>query len=244
MPEWWFSPLSGAVSHEIAPWAYWLARCMVLAWGVLLPLGAIVARFYKVMPGQNWPRELDNARWWHGHRRLQWAGVGVMTLGLWLAWNHAAEAGGGVGISTRAFVSTTAQAHAWAGWALCAVAWLQIAGGLARGSKGGPTDVQMRGDHYDMTPRRTSFERAHKALGWLAVGASMVVIALGLVVADAPRWMALVLALWWLVLAAVCAVLQQSGRCIDTYQAIWGPDPIHPGNRMSPVGWGVRRPLG
>ena len=180
----------------------------------------------------------------HGHRRLQWAGVGVMTFGLWLAWNHAAEAGGGAGISTRAFTSTAARAHAWAGWALCAVAWLQIAGGLARGSKGGPTDVQMRGDHYDMTPRRTSFERAHKALGWLAVVASMVVIALGLVVADAPRWMALVLALWWLVLAAVCAVLQQRGRCIDTYQAIWGPDPIHPGNRMSPVGWGVRRPLG
>ena len=96
MMEWWFSPLSGAVSHEIAPWAYWHARCMVLAWGVLLPLGAIVARFYKVLPGQNWPRELDNARWWHGHRRLQWAGVGVMTLGLWLAWNHAAEQGGGI----------------------------------------------------------------------------------------------------------------------------------------------------
>ena len=36
--------------------------------------------------------------------------------------------------------------------------------------------------------------------------------------------------------------LQRQGRCIDTYQAIWGPDPRHPGNRLKPVGWGVRRP--
>ena len=238
MTAWWLSPLSGAVSHEIAPWAYWHARCMVLAWGVLLPLGAIVARFYKVMPGQGWPGALDNKRWWHGHRTLQRAGVGAMTLGLWFVWNRA------TGSDAGQHTATAAQLHSWAGWALCAAGWLQIAGGFARGSKGGPTDAQLRGDHYDMTPRRMSFERVHKALGWSALVAAMVVIALGLRVADAPRWMALVLALWWLLLIVVFVELQRRGRCIDTYQAIWGPDPAHPGNRIAPVGWGVRRPLG
>ncbi|MEN9629798.1 MAG: hypothetical protein RJA10_3026, partial [Pseudomonadota bacterium] len=68
------------------------------------------------------------------------------------------------------------------------------------------------------------------------------VIGLGLQVADAPRWMVLALAGWWLLLAVVACRLQQQGRCIDTYQAIWGPDPRHPGNHLKPVGWGVRRP--
>jgi hypothetical protein len=45
--------LSGSTDHSIAPWAYWHARCMVLAWG------ALIARFFKVTPLQAWPRELD-----------------------------------------------------------------------------------------------------------------------------------------------------------------------------------------
>ena len=236
--DWLLGPLSGAVSHEIAPWAYWHARCMVLAWAVLLPLGALIARFYKITPQQDWPRELDNPRWWHAHRGLQWAGVAAMSLGLWIVWNRAGAAGPGN------FAGSTARLHAWAGWAVCAAAGLQIAGGIARGSKGGPTGAQMRGDHYDMTPWRNAFERVHKALGWLAVLAAVGVIGLGLVGADAPRWMALVLAVWWAVLVAAFMVLQRRGRCIDTYQAIWGPDPRHPGNRIEPIGWGVRRPLG
>ena len=32
-------------------------------WAVLLPLGALLARYFKVMPGQRWPDVLDNPRW-------------------------------------------------------------------------------------------------------------------------------------------------------------------------------------
>jgi Eukaryotic cytochrome b561 len=232
MMEWLLLPLSGSAQHHIDAWAYWHARCMVAGWGVLLPLGALVARFYKVTPRQDWPRELDNKAWWHGHRTLQWAGVALVTLGVALAWGQGAAA------------TKVAQWHAWAGWAVSIAVWLQIAGGFARGSKGGPTAEQLRGDHYDMTPWRLAFERLHKGLGWAAVLASVAVIALGLVAADAPRWMVLVLALWWAALAATFVRLQRAGRCIDTYQAIWGPAPAHPGNQRPPTGWGVRRPFG
>lgn len=230
MVDWWLLPLSGKPDHALAAWAYWHARCMVLGWGVLLPLGALAARYFKVTPRQRWPEQLDNKAWWHAHRALQWAGIVVMSLGAWLAWG---QGGGG---------SPAARLHAWAGWALVALGWLQIAAGLLRGSKGGPTDVQMQGDHYDMSPYRAGFERLHKGVGWLALVAAVAVIALGLQVADAPRWMALVLAAWWLLLGAAAWRWQQQGRCIDTYQAIWGPDPRHPGNRLKPIGWGVRRP--
>jgi hypothetical protein len=230
MLDWLLTPLSGAADHHLAPWAYWHARLMVVGWGVLLPLGALMARYFKVMPGQRWPEQLDNKAWWHGHQALQWGGVLVMTLGLAVSWGHAAGA------------TAAARWHVWGGWAIAALGWLQIAAGLARGSKGGPRDAQLRGDHYDMTPHRVRFERLHKTFGWAAVLGAIAVIGLGLVAADAPRWMALTLGLWWTMLGALAWRWQRQGRCIDTYQAIWGPDPRHPGNRRDPVGWGVRRP--
>jgi hypothetical protein len=93
-----------------------------------------------------------------------------------------------------------------------------------------------------MTPRRRWFERLHKSIGWLAVLLALVVIGLGLKAADAPRWMPGMLALWWTVLGLWAWRLQRAGRCIDTYQAIWGPDPRHPGNQRAPIGLGVTRP--
>ena len=153
-----------------------------------------------------------------------------MTLGLLLAYNMGSRG------------SLLAQIHAGAGWALCVAGWAQVCGGWLRGNKGGPTEAALRGDHYDMTPRRLAFEKIHKTLGWLCLLAAMLVTALGLVVADAPRWMSLLLALWWAALAMAAFVLQQRGRCVDTYQAIWGPGAEHPGNGMTPIGWGIRRP--
>lgn len=229
---WLLAPLSGAEQHHIPAWAYWHARCMVLGWGVLLPVGALTSRYFKVTPRQRWPQELDNKAWWHAHRALQWAGVAAMSLGVMLAWRHGSAD------------TTLARLHAGVGWSLVALGWLQIGTGLARGSKGGPTSAELRGDHYDMTPHRVWFERVHKGLGWLAVLAAIGVIAMGLTIADAPRWMALTLTAWWLGLAGVAWHWQRQGRCIDTYQAIWGPDPSHPGSRLDPIGWGVCRPGG
>ncbi len=228
--DWLSLPWSGSAQHHIEPWAFWHARCMVLGWAVLLPLGALAARYYKVTARQRWPEQLDNKAWWHSHQLLQWAGVLAMSAGVAFAWRRGHGA------------AAAAQLHALAGWALVALGWTQVAYGLARGSKGGPTDVRTRGDHYDMTPRRVHFERIHKSLGWLAVLAAIAVTVLGLQVADAPRWMFALLSTWWLLLATVAWRLQRRGRCVDTYQAIWGPDPRHPGNRIKPIGWGIRRP--
>ena len=226
---WLLLPLSGATEHHIAGRTAWHARLMVLGWGFLLPLGALAARFFKILPGQDWPQQLDNKAWWHAHRGFQWAGVLAMTAGLTLAY----------GLSRG--LSPSARIHAWLGWGLCVAGWLQVLGGLCRGTKGGPTDRQVRGDHYDMTPWRVGFERLHKALGWSAIVVAALTIALGLIVADAPRWMAVLLGGWWLTLMAAFAGLQWQGRCIDTYQAIWGPAGSHPGNLRPVVGWGVRR---
>ena len=228
--EWWLSPLSGATIHVAEGWMVWHARVMVLAWSVLLPLGVLAARYFKVTPKQNWPRQVDNPAWWHAHRALQYSGVVLMLLGVALAWDKGAQS------------TNIAAWHAYLGWVVVALGAIQVAGAWMRGSKGGPTDVVMRGDHYDMTPHRLWFEGIHKALGWFAVVAAIATVCLGLLTADAPRWMAMVLLLWWLALLAFGTYLERSSRCIDTYQAIWGPDNIHPGNSRQHIGWGMQRP--
>lgn len=228
--DWWLSPLSGATAHVADGWMVWHARVMVLAWSVLLPLGVLAARYFKVTPQQDWPRHIDNRVWWHAHRALQYSGVVLMLVGVALAWDRGAR------------LTSIAAWHAYLGWGIVVLGVLQVVGAWMRGSKGGPTDIDMRGDHYDMTPHRLWFEGIHKTLGWLAVVAAIATVCLGLLAADAPRWMALMLLLWWLALLALGVYLERSSRCIDTYQAIWGPDSIHPGNRRQHIGWGMKRP--
>jgi hypothetical protein len=218
--HWLLSPLSGAATHHLDVRVVWHARLMVLAWAILLPLGAIAARFFKVTPGQDWPRVVDNRAWWHAHQALQYGGALLMLAGAALAWNSAAP------------VSTVGNLHGYLGWSVVALGALQVVSAWLRGSKGGPTDQQMRGDHYDMTSHRVWFERIHKTCGWTAIGLAVLTVILGLWAADAPRWMAVVLALWWLALLAWAVGLERTGRRINTYQAIWGPDMKHPGNQL------------
>lgn len=229
---WWWAPASGAHEHLISASMAWHGRLMVFAWGVMVPVSILLARYFKVMPGQRFPQELDRKFWWHGHRALGYAAAGLTALGLALVMDGAGPVG------------PARDVHGGMGWTLVLLVLAQIAGGHLRGSKGGPTDACRHGDHYDMTPRRIVFERVHKSLGVLALALAWLTLLLGLHITDAPRWMWLMLSLWWLCLLALALRLQSQGRCVDTYQAIWGLDPDLPGARLKPIGWGIRRLTG
>ena len=226
---WLLTPLSGASRHGIQGWEAWHGRLMVLAWTVLLPVGALVARFGKVPRQALWPAQLDRQAWWQTHRAVQSSGIAVMSVAAGVALLHASRSG------------RAATIHHVLGWIVVAVGWTQGLSALLRGTKGGPTDVVLRGDHYDMTRRRVAFEWLHKSLGWLVLPAVWAATAYGLLLADAPRWMPIVIALWWAAWLAAFVALQRSGRCVDTYQAIWGDAGDHPGNARRPIGWGVVR---
>ena len=214
-------PVDPARLHAVGFWLSWHARLMVLAWGLCAPLGIIFARFFKIWPGQDWPRRLDDQTWWILHRRLQYATCALTLIALALILRD-----------PRAHFPRGL--HGWLGWGVVALAALQLAGAALRGRKGGPTDRapggSPRGDHYDMTRRRRIFEAGHKATGRVAVLGSIAAILTGLWQANAPLWMWLALTGWWIALAITCGVLQSRGWVIPTYQAIWGPDPRHPGN--------------
>jgi hypothetical protein len=229
MIEWLAAPIDPLRGHSIAGAVAWHGRFMVVAWGVLFPLGVLVARFGKVTPRQDWPRRLDNKLWWYAHNILQYAGLGVCLVAIWLVARGLPR-----------------DRHSALGWLVLLLLAVQVLGGWLRGSKGGPTDRaadgSIHGDHYDMTPRRRAFERVHKSVGYVALLTAVLAILTGLWSANAARWMWLALTGWWVLLGGLAVVWQRQGRTVDTYQAIWGPDPRHPGNRLTPIGWGINRP--
>lgn len=192
------------------------AALMIAAWAVLLPAGAVLARYGKVTADQDFPREVDNPYWWNWHRLLQYSGVAVATAAFA---SVLAETGG-----------RFATAHGVVGLAVLALGWAQVAAGWLRGTKGGPTETgadpvrpeTWRGDHYDMTPRRRLFERWHKVAGWIALGLSGLALLLGAALVGSPAWLLGLLGAVQGCALAGCLDGALRGRWVDTYRALWG----------------------
>ena len=224
MIDWLLAPIDATRPHDVGLAHAWHGRLMVLAWGFLVPTGVLAARFFKVLPRQRFPEVVENLAWWRAHLTAQWSALALMGAGLVLVWVAAPSP------------SATARAwlHAALGWAVVGLGAAQMLSGLFRGSKGGPTDRRgrIRGDHYDMTRHRLIFERVHKTIGYGALLLSLAAVLSGLWQANAPKWFWLVLAFWWGGLLSLFVLLERRGMVVDTYVALWGPDPSHPGNRM------------
>ena len=191
---------------------------MAAAWLALLPAGVLIARFFKVTRSQDWPNALDNQFWWHCHRILNYAGVLLATVGfLWIVSVYK-------GLSLGSW-------HGRLGLLTLVLAWLQVASGLLRGSKGGPTDTgadpddprSWRGDHYDMTRRRRLFEAWHKSAGYLALALAVPSAWLGLRLIGSAYWIQLLPWLAALIFLVLFRRFTRQGRWIDTHEAIWGP---------------------
>lgn len=232
MLDWLLLPLDAARGHDVDGLIAWHGRLMVLAWGILVPIGVIAARFFKILPRQDWPRHVDNQVWWVIHRVCQYVASAATLVALAC-----------ILIELRA--ASVASLHALFGWSVLLLLCVQLLGGWSRGSKGGPTepapDGTTRGDHYDMTRHRRVFERLHKSAGYLALLVAACAIGTGLWHVNAPRGFWLLIGGWWGGCTVTFVALQRRGRAFDTYQAIWGPDPAHPGNAVAPIGWGIRR---
>lgn len=231
MWDWLLSSIHDNHLHAPTDTQLWHARLMFAAWGVIAPIAILIARFCKVLPSQDWPRQLDNRFWWRCH----WIGqTAVLALSL-----------GAAALVMNAAI-TTHNLHGTLGFGVLLLVCSQVVLGLLRGSKGGPDDRRsngdLHGDHYAMTRRRRMFEQLHKSLGYLVLLLAAINILTGLWAVNAPRWMWLTIALWWGTLIWLSASLQQRGFAIDTYQAIFGPDPEYPGNQLPPAGWGMQRP--
>jgi hypothetical protein len=237
--DWLMTSPDGSVRLLTDTGIVWHGRIMTAVWLMLVPVAVVVARFYKVTPRQDWPRVLDNPFWFIWHRRLGYlaASLTLLAMGSIMLRKDARFDG--------AFV------HAVAGWSVIAFVLFQVANALLRGTHGGPVDPftrakrppeQWAGDHYCMTRRRIVFEYTHKLAGYVVLPAALTAIVSGLAMVHAPRWMWLGLVVICVVLVFVFVWLQRKGRCLDTYQAIWGTDPALPGNRRTrPIGWGIRR---
>lgn len=230
--DWLLSPIDPARAHDLSVSISWHARTMVVVWSFLIPLGILSARFFKVMPKQKWPEELDNQTWWKSHLTFQYLAGLLIIFSIWLIWDKSGS-------------YAESNWHVWLGWLTVGLCSTQYIAGWLRGTKGGPAEVErtgtIRGDHFDMTTRRNIFEYFHKIVGYLCLFISWATTLVGLWVVNAPRWMWVIILAWWLLIMIAFSLLQRAGKASDTYQAIWGDDPELPGNKVRSIGWGIKR---
>jgi heme A synthase len=188
--HWLVTPISGASDHAIAMPLAWHGRLMVLAMGLLTPPLIIVARFFKIMPRQDWPRQLDNPFWFITHRR--WGHIVGAIVAIAMAFV----------LVERGWESPLNNLHTATGWLVVVLVLVQLVGSWLRGTHGGPVDPFTRkprprelwpGDHFSMTRRRIIFEHIHKGAGYLLLALTVLALCTGLIAADAPRWMPIVL---------------------------------------------------
>jgi hypothetical protein len=171
--HWLATPISGASEHAIAMALAWHGRLMVLAMGLLTPPLIIVARFFKVTPRQDWPRQLDNPFWFITHRR----------------WGHIVGAIVAAGMAfvliERGLTSPLHNMHTAGGWLVVVLVLVQLIGAWLRGTHGGPVDPFSRkprppelwpGDHFSMTRRRIIFEHIHKSAGYLLLALTVLAL--------------------------------------------------------------------
>lgn len=216
----------------------WHGRLMVLSWLVAMPAAVLVARYLKVTPKQDWPQQLGNSFWFIWHRRLSQLTALIALLALAL-------------VLMDQGLAPLVAGHVWLGWLTLVLLGVQIVTAVFRGTHGGPIEPftgrkkpveEWPGDHYSMTTRRIIFEWIHKFTGYALIISSVLAIFTGLEHAGAPRWMFLGGGLLVLMWTGIALRLQSAGRCLDTYQAIWGLDPSLPGNRRRrAIGLGIRR---
>lgn len=235
---WFTAPIRAGLAEPVNAADGWHGVLMMIAAGGVLPFALLITRYWKIVPGQDWPRALDHPLWWRVHRLMGYGSAAGVLAGFAFVFH---------GMSVDAYLL---HPHAWSGWLAGVMLLALLINGWLRGTMGGPGHRQrgtlvhlheLPGDHYDMTRRRRWFERTHKTLGYSLMAVFAISLFTGLWHVAAPRWALLLLAGWWLLLLSLAFRWERQGRVVDGYQAKWGPGMNHPGNRIPVLGWGSRR---
>ena len=114
--EWMFAPIDATRVHDVGWHLSWHARLMVIAWAFLVPSGVLAARFFKILPKQNWPEVRDSKTWWNIHRGFQYTSTVLMITAVILIYNAPP-------------LNISSGPHSYLGWIVLALVGFQIWGG-------------------------------------------------------------------------------------------------------------------
>src|SRR5690606_1573231 len=124
--ELWFwltDPLRGDTFIELAEPTRLHGLLMALAVGVLLPLSVLLARYFKILPRQDWPRELSRRFWWSSHLAFVYCATVAAAAAMVL-----------VVMARPENSDHAAHGHAWIGWVSIALLLALLVNGWQRGS--------------------------------------------------------------------------------------------------------------
>ncbi|MCA8869228.1 MAG: hypothetical protein KDA67_11305 [Rhodobacteraceae bacterium] len=205
------------------------AWLMFICWFVLVPFGVMSIRYLKTRPVPlGLPRGVGKFDplfiWWVMHIWTLYTAIGLSLLGAAIALVVSGGFSGSV--------------HSFFGIATVLFGTLQIVAAWNRGSHGGhnhlssdPDDPSTwRGDHFDMTPKRRLFEAYHKPGGYFSVFLAIGAVASGLVQFWMPA-IAITLGLIFIGGFVLIVFSEFRGYRYDTYRAVFGSHPDHPGNK-------------
>lgn len=116
---------------------------------MLIPLGVLIARYFKIGRRQDWPRQLDDRTWWLAHLALQGAGcaLAIVALATLILFGEGYSGrGGGPAVDA-------AELHARFGWAVMTLALALAAATILLGlwTTGAPGSDSTAGG--SLTPR-------------------------------------------------------------------------------------------
>ena len=71
--DWLRAPLHTGPLDDVNPVDFWHGVLMGTAGAVLVPVAVLAARYWKIVPGQDWPRIINHRGWQrvHGHGSSQ-----------------------------------------------------------------------------------------------------------------------------------------------------------------------------
>ncbi|CAJ1933638.1 unnamed protein product [Cylindrotheca closterium] len=135
--------------------------CMLIGWGLLLPNGMLVARYFKLHPS-------SNSAWFKFHRICQPTGLLVATVGWIIAL-----------VNFDVFSDRdTRFVHGLVGSIVMALGWLQPLNAYFR--------PHISPDH-PKTTTRIVWEHYHRGAGWFCFFCSLIVIVLGTLIIPRPN---------------------------------------------------------
>jgi hypothetical protein len=205
------------------------AHAWLMLFGVVLclPISSLIARYFKVTRRQNWPIVLDSKFWWYSHLTLTYCGMAIALFAVVIFRDELKI----LDVDRLKRLGAPQLIHFLLGWIALMLGVVITVTAWFRGTKGGPNDKQLRGDHYDLTPKRLRFESFHKSASYVFLLLGLAAAGFGLAAAGLPRWSLAPFAFGILALLGLAIRWELKGRNIPSYQAAFGLKLEHPGNR-------------
>ena len=112
--DWLLAPVHAGPPDDVNQADFWHGVLMAVGGGVLVPVSVLAARYWKIVPGQDWPRVINHRGWQIVHHAGGALALLCLVTGVTLVFQ---------GMSLASHLN---HPHAWAGWGVMTLVLLLV----------------------------------------------------------------------------------------------------------------------